>query len=107
MTRRKGELTIQRIKRLWPYSVVVPREVFDCSIRFQAAYSSIAPRHEAVLVNGRQFVRAYFTDAAEAEVFARRAGCGSTMPTGDLYSACTDARKVASRTVAGYAIPER
>lgn len=35
MTRRKGELTIQKIKRLWPYSVVVPREVFDCGIPFQ------------------------------------------------------------------------
>ncbi len=74
MTRRKGELTIQRIKRLWPYSVVVPREVFDCSVPFEAAYPSMAPRHESVLIDGEQFVRAYFTDASEAEVFARRAG---------------------------------
>ncbi len=74
MTRRKGELTIQKIKRLWPYSAVVPREVFDCGIPFHAAYPSMAPRRESVLVDGRQFVRAYFTDASEAEVFARRAG---------------------------------
>lgn len=77
MTRRKGELTIQKIKRLWPYSVVVPREVFDCGIPFQAANPSMAPRRESVLVEGRQFVRAYFMDAAEAEVFARRAGVPS------------------------------
>ena len=73
MTRRKGELTIQKIKRLWPHSVVVPREVFDCSIRFQAAYPSMAPRHEAVLVDRREFLRVYFMDAAEAELFAHRA----------------------------------
>ncbi len=73
MTRRKGELTIARIKRGWPHSVVVPREVLDTILPLAVAYPSMAPLNQSVLFADRQFVRVFFSDAGEAEMFRRRA----------------------------------
>jgi hypothetical protein len=88
MTRRKGELTIERIQRSWPHSVVVPREVFDCGVPLAAAYPTMAPRNGSICYRGKDFVRAYFRDLDEAELFRRRAGgwAWTDSPTADRPS---------------------
>lgn len=80
MTRRKGEYTLSHIKRDHPFAIVVPREVFSTSVRLQAAYPSMAPRHAGLWFNNREFVICYFQNADDAERF-RSAAHGWTYDT--------------------------
>jgi hypothetical protein len=73
MSRRRGELTLRQVRRDWPYSITVPREVFDTPIQFDRAYPSMAPRLESVRIDGRDWIRVYFADAGQAETFRSRA----------------------------------